>query len=139
SANLKTRFHELMGVDSPLSHDDQLRIAISIIFAASGSFANVLADEFSPPLRRKDREAIRRLSAAFRLLELLEMMRARLSISGSADSERGKPVRMEISVGGIYAEELLARAISSVRDEFKMDIDYAVVKESKLPTMELQR
>jgi len=52
---------------------------------------------------------------------------------------KGRPVKMEISVGGIYAEELLARAISTVRDEFKMDIDYAVVKERRLPPMELQR
>ena len=31
AADLKARFHELMGVDSPLSHVDQLRIAIAII------------------------------------------------------------------------------------------------------------
>jgi exopolyphosphatase/guanosine-5'-triphosphate,3'-diphosphate pyrophosphatase len=139
TANLRTRFTELMAVDSPVSHVDQLRIAISLVFAASGSFVNVLVDEFSPPLRRKDREVIRRLSAAYRLLELLEMMRARLSITGSAGSDRGRPVRMEVSIGGVYAEELLARAISTVRDEFKMDIDYSVVKEVKLPSMELQR
>jgi exopolyphosphatase / guanosine-5'-triphosphate,3'-diphosphate pyrophosphatase len=139
SANLKTRFHELMGVDSPLSHVDQLKMAISVVFAASGSLANVLAEEFSPPLRRKDVEAIRRLSAAYRLLELLEKMRALLSITGSAGSEKGKPVKMVISFGGIYSEELLARGISSVRDEFKMDIDYTVIKENRLPPMELQR
>jgi len=136
AADLKARFHELMGVDSPLSHVDQLRIAISIIFAASGSYANVLAEEFSPPLRRKDKATIKRLSAAFRLLELLEMMRARLSITGSASS--GRPVKMEINVRGIYAEELLARAISNVRDDFKMDIDYSVIKERKLAPLELK-
>jgi exopolyphosphatase/guanosine-5'-triphosphate,3'-diphosphate pyrophosphatase len=139
SANLRTRFFELMGVDSPLSHVDQLKIAISMIFAASGSLANVLVEEYSPPLRRKDREVIRRLSAAYRLLELLEMMRALLSITGSAGPEKGRPVKMVISVGGMYAEELLARAISTVRDEFKMDIDYTVIKENRLPPMELQR
>ena len=139
SANLRTRFSELMGVDSPLSHVDQLKIAISMIFGQSGSFANLLADEFSPPLRRKDREAIKRLSAAYRFLELLERMRALLSITGSVGSEKGRPVKMVISVGGIYAEELLARAISTVRDEFKMDIDYSVIKENRLPPMELQR
>jgi exopolyphosphatase / guanosine-5'-triphosphate,3'-diphosphate pyrophosphatase len=139
AADLKARFHELMGVDSPLSHVDQLRVAISILFAASGSYANVLADEFSPPLRRKDKETIRRLSAAYRLLELLEMMRARLSITGSASSGRGRPLKMEITVSGVYAEELLARAISNVRDDFKMDIDYSVMKERKLAPLELQR
>jgi exopolyphosphatase/guanosine-5'-triphosphate,3'-diphosphate pyrophosphatase len=139
SANLRTRFFELMGVDSPLSHVDQLKIAISMIFAASGSLANVLVEEYSPPLRRKDREVIRRLSAAYRLLELLEMMRALLSITGSAGPEKGRPVKMVISVGGTYAEELLARAISTVRDEFKMYIDYTVIKENRLPPMELQR
>ncbi len=139
AADLKARFHELMGVDSPLSHVDQLRVAISILFAASGSYAGVLIDEFSPPLRRKDKETVVRLSAAYRLLELLEMMRARLSITGSASSGRGRPLRMEISVGGAYAEELLARAISTVRSDFKMDIDYSVVKERKLVPLELQR
>jgi hypothetical protein len=128
-----------MGVDSPLSHVDQLKIAISVIFATSGSLANVLVEEFSPPLRRKDKEAIRRLSAAYRLLELLEMMRALLSVTGSAGSEKGRPVKMVVSVGGVYAEELLARAISTVRDEFKMDMDYSVIKENRLPPMELQR
>jgi len=137
AADLKARFHELMGVDSPLSHVDQLRIAISIIFAASGSYANVLADEFSPPLRRKDKGTIKRLSGAYRLLELLEMMRARLSITGSASS--GRPVKMEVTIRGVYAEELLARAISTVRDEFKMDIDYSVIKERKMAPLELQR
>ena len=137
AADLKARFHELMGVDSALSHVDQLRMAISIIFAASGSYANVLADEFSPPLRRKDKGAIRRLSAAYRLLELLEMMKARLSISGSASS--GRPVKMEITVRGVYAEELLARAISNVRDDLKMDINYSVIKEGKLAPLELER
>jgi exopolyphosphatase / guanosine-5'-triphosphate,3'-diphosphate pyrophosphatase len=139
AADLKARFHELMGVDSALSHVDQLRIAISIIFAASGSYANVLADEFSPPLRRKDKETIRRLSAAFRLLELLELMRARLSITGSASSGRGRPIKMTIAVRGVYAEELLARAISNVRDDFKMDIGYSVIKERKLAALELER
>ncbi len=139
SANLRTRFQELMGVDSPVRHVDQLKIAISIVLAASGSFANVLADEFSPPLKRRDREAIRRLSAAYRFLELLEMMRALLSITGSAGSEKARPVKMVVSVGGTYAEELLARAISALRDEFKMDIDYSVIKETKLPPMELRR
>ena len=139
AADLKARFHELMGVDSPLSHVDQLRIAISIIFAASGSYANVLVEEFSPPLRRKDMGAIKRLSAAYRLLELLELMRARLSITGSVVSAR--PVKMEIAVHGVCAEELLARAISAVRDEFKMDLDYSVIKVGKLAPapMELQR
>ena len=137
AADLRARFHELIGVDSPLSHVDQLRVAISVIFAASGSYANVLAEEFSPPLRRKDKETIRRLSAAYRFLELLEMMRARLSMSGSAGS--GRPLKMEIAVRGAYAEELLARAISTVRDEFKMDIDYTIIKERSLPPMELQR
>jgi exopolyphosphatase/guanosine-5'-triphosphate,3'-diphosphate pyrophosphatase len=139
AADLKARFHELMGVDSALSHVDQLRIAISIIFAASGSYANVLTDEFSPPLRRKDKEAIKRLSAAYRLLELLEMMRARLSIAGSASSGRVRPIKMQIAVRGVYAEELLARAISNVRGDFKMDIDYSVVKERKLAPLELER
>ena len=46
---------------------------------------------------------------------------------------------MVVSVGGTYAEELLARAISTLRDEFKMDIDYSVIKETKLPPMELRR
>ncbi len=139
AADLKARFHELMGVDSSLSHIDQLRVAISIISAASGSYANVLVDEFSPPLRRKDRQTIKRLSAAYRLLELLEMMRARLSVSGMANSERGRPVKMEITVHGVYAEELLARAISAVRDEFKMNADYSVVKEPKPVPLQLQR
>jgi exopolyphosphatase/guanosine-5'-triphosphate,3'-diphosphate pyrophosphatase len=142
AADLKARFHELMGVDSPLSHVDQLRVAISILFSASGSYAGVLIDEFSPPLRRKDKETVARLSAAYRLLELLEMMRARLSIAGSArsgSSDNGGLLRMEIAVGGAYAEELLARAISTVRDDFKMDIDYSVVKERKMVPLELHR
>src|SRR5262249_16429148 len=54
AADLKARFHELMGVDSSLSHVDQLKVVIAIISMASGSYANVLADEFSPPLRRRD-------------------------------------------------------------------------------------
>ncbi|HVB95489.1 MAG TPA: hypothetical protein VND41_02665 [Nitrososphaerales archaeon] len=137
AADLKARFHELMGADSPLSHVDQLKVVISIIFVASGSYANVLADGFSPPLRRKDKETIKRLSAAYRLLELLEMMRARISITGSASS--GRPLKIEIAVSGVYAEELLARSISAVRDVFKLDIDYTAVKERKLAPLELQR
>jgi hypothetical protein len=39
---------------------------------------------------------------------------------------------------GIYAEELLARAISTVREDLKIDIDYSVIKERKLAPMELQ-
>ncbi len=137
AADLKARFHELMGVDSPLSHVDQLKVVLSVIFVASGSYANVMAEEFSPPLRRKDKETIKRLSAAYRLLELLDMMRARVSITGSASS--GRPLKMEVAVSGVYAEELLARAISTVRDEFKLDIDYVVVKERKLAPLELER
>jgi exopolyphosphatase / guanosine-5'-triphosphate,3'-diphosphate pyrophosphatase len=136
AADLKARFHELMGVDSALSHVDQLKIAISILFAASGSYANVLAEEFSPPLRRKDKETVRRLSAAYRLLELLEMMKARLTITGSAGS--GKPLKMQLAIRGVCAEELLARAISNVRDDFKMDIDYSVIKEQRLEPLELE-
>ena len=89
-----------MGVDSPLSHIDQLRVAISIIFAASGSYANVLVEEYTPPLGRNDKETIRRISAAYRLLELLEMMRARLSVSGSAESGRLRPIKMQIAIRG---------------------------------------
>ena len=136
AADLRARFHELMGVDSALSHVDQLKVAIAIMVAASGSYANVLADEFTPPLRRRDKQTIKRLSAAYRLLELLEMMRARVSITGSAST--GKPVKMEISVRGAYAEELLARAISTVREDLKMDIDYSVIKEQKIAPMELR-
>jgi exopolyphosphatase / guanosine-5'-triphosphate,3'-diphosphate pyrophosphatase len=136
AADLKARFHELMGVDSALSHVDQLKVAIAIIVAASGSYANVLADEFTPPLRRRDKQTIKRLSAAYRLLELLEMMRARMSIAGLASERR--PVKMEIYVGGAHAEELLARAISTVREDLKTDIDYSVIKEQKMPPLELR-
>jgi exopolyphosphatase/guanosine-5'-triphosphate,3'-diphosphate pyrophosphatase len=137
AADLKARFHELMGIDSSLSHVDQLRVAIAIIFVASGSYANVLTDEFSPPLRGRDKETIRRLSAALGLLELLEIMRARLTIAGTAASGHEIPIKMGIAVRGLYAEELLARAISRIRDEFKMDIDYTVTKEQNLGPLEL--
>jgi exopolyphosphatase/guanosine-5'-triphosphate,3'-diphosphate pyrophosphatase len=136
AADLKARFHELMGVDSALSHVDQLKVAIAIIVAASGSYANVLTEEFTPPFRRRDKQTIKRLSAAYRLLELLEMMKARMSITGLASERR--PVKVEITVHGAYAEELLARAISTVREDLKMDIDYSVVKEQKMPPMELR-
>jgi exopolyphosphatase / guanosine-5'-triphosphate,3'-diphosphate pyrophosphatase len=137
AADLKARFHELMSVDSALSHVDQLKVVIAVMVAASGSYANVLAEEFTPPLRRRDKETIKRLSGAYRLLELLEMMKASLSIKGSQGS--GRPLKMEIAVQGIYAEELLARAISTVREDLKMDIDYSVIKERKLAPLELQR
>ncbi len=58
------------------------------------------------------------------------MMKAHLSIKGSESS--GRPLKMEISVRGIYAEELLARAVSTVREDLKMDMDYSVIKERKL-------
>lgn len=138
-ADLRSRFHQLVGVDSPLSHEDQLRVAISVLVESSSSYANVLVEEFSPPLRRKDKELIKRLSAAFILLELLERMRARLTVRGSASSDRGLPLRMEIVVSGVYAEELLARAISTVRAEFKADMDYTVVKDKSLGPPELGR
>lgn len=138
AADLKARFHELMGVDSQLSHVDQLKVSIAIIVSASGNYANVLTEEFTPPLRRKDKETIKRLSGAYQLLELLEMMKADLSIKGSDSSER--PFRMEISIRGIYAEELLARAISTIREDLKVDVDYSVIKEPKMAaTVELQR
>ena len=136
AADLKARFHELMGVDSALSHVDQLKVTIAIIHSASGSYANVLADEFTPPLRRRDKQTIKRLSAAYQLLELFEMMRAHISITGLASERR--PVKMEVSVRGTYAEELLARAVSTLREELKMDIDYSVIKEQKMAPMELR-
>jgi exopolyphosphatase/guanosine-5'-triphosphate,3'-diphosphate pyrophosphatase len=139
AADLRARFHELMAIDSSLSHVDQLKVAIAIIFVASGSYANVLTEQYSPPLRRRERETILRLSAALGLLELLEIMRARLSITGSAASGPEIPIKMEIAVRGLYAEELLARAISTIRDEFKMDINYSVTKEQSLNPLELQR
>jgi exopolyphosphatase / guanosine-5'-triphosphate,3'-diphosphate pyrophosphatase len=139
AADLRTRFHELMGVDSPLSHVDQLRVAISILSEASASYANVLVEEFSPPLKRRDRGTIKRLSAAFRLLELLERMRARLTVRGSTHSGRGVPLKLEIAVSGVYAEELLARALSALRGEFKTDMDYSVVKEKRPGQLELER
>jgi len=135
-ADLRARFHELMGVDSPLSHVDQLRVAIAIIVSASESFAKILVKEFSPPLKRKDTRTVTRISAVYLLLDLLEKMRARLTIRGSAASQGTRPLRMDISVGGVYAEELLARAISALRDEFKTDIDYSVVKEKGLLAMD---
>ena len=98
-ADLRARFHELMGVDSALCHVDQLRVAIAIIVSASGSYASVLVDEFSPPLRRKDIKTVTRLSAVYLLLELLEKMKARLSINGSANSLT-KPLRMEMTIPG---------------------------------------
>jgi exopolyphosphatase/guanosine-5'-triphosphate,3'-diphosphate pyrophosphatase len=138
--DLEARFHELMGVDSPLSHVDQLRVVISILFPASGSYANSLLEEFSPPLRRKDKGTIRRLSAVYQLLELFERMRVNLTISRENGTRRGRPaVRMDIAVAGVYAEELLARDIATLRDEFKMDVDYSVSKEKRLVPLELQR
>ncbi|MDA4118081.1 MAG: hypothetical protein OK455_07035 [Thaumarchaeota archaeon] len=132
TTDLTARFHGLMGVDSTLSHADQLRVVVSIIFAASSSYATILAEEFSSMLTRKDKEVIRRLSAMYQLLELLERMRVHLSVSSEGDpSSGGRTVKMEIAVAGVYAEELLARAISTVRDEFKMDIDYSVTKEKQ--------
>ncbi len=139
STDLTARFHELMGVDSPLSHADQLRVVISILFAASGNYAASLLKEFSPPLRRKDKDTIRRLSAVYQLLELLERMRAGLTISSGGGARRGRTVRMEISVAGVHAEELLARTVATLRDEFKMDIDYSVMKDERLVPPELQR
>lgn len=139
AVDLRARFQELMGVDSPLSHVDQLRVAISVLFEASASYANVLLDEFSPPLKRKDKRTIKRLSAAFRLLELLERMRARMTVRGSATTDRGLPLRLEIVVRGAYAEELLARALTGLRGEFKTDLDYSIVRERRLPPMEMQR
>ncbi len=139
AADLRVRFHGLMGVDSPLTHFDQFKVAISIIAAASSSYARVLVDEFSPLLRRKDEEAIKRLSTVFGLLELLEKMRARLRVRGSAMSGGASLVKMEISVTGVYAEELLARAISKFRDEFNAAVDYSVVREKRLAPLELKR
>jgi exopolyphosphatase/guanosine-5'-triphosphate,3'-diphosphate pyrophosphatase len=131
-ADLRARFHELMAVDSSLSHVDQLKVAIAVIVSASESFAKALVKESSPPLKRKDTRTVTRISAVYFLLDLLEKMRARLSISGSASPSSARPLRMDISVGGTYAEELLARAISALRDEFKTDIDYSVVREKGL-------
>jgi len=96
----------------------------------------VLTEEFTPPLRRRDKETIKRLSGAYRLLELLEMMKANISIKGSQSS--GRPLKMEIAVRGVYAEELLARAISTAREDLRIDVDYSVIKERKLAPMELQ-
>ncbi len=139
AADLKERFHGIMGVDTPLSHVDQLRVAISIISAASASYANSLVEAYSPPLRRKDKETAKRLSAAFLLLELLERMKARMIIRGSATSERSRPLKMEFIVRGVYAEELLAKAISSIRDEFKVEVGYTIEKVRKVMPLELQR
>lgn len=139
TADLRARFHGLMGVDSPLGHVDQLKLSIAMVATASGSYANVLVKEFSPPLSRKDREAVKRLSASLGLLEVIEKMRARLVAKGPSSSSSGTPVMMEVSVAGTYAEELLARAVSVVREELKTDIDYSVVKEKGLAPMELGR
>jgi len=136
AADLRARFHLLMGVDAPLSHVDQLRVVIAVISMASGSYAAVLENEFSPPLRRRDRETIGRLSAAYKLLELLEMMKTRMSVTGSVEPG-GRPIRMQLSVRGAYAEELLARAITAARDELKVDMDYSVIRERKLAPLEL--
>ncbi len=138
TADLRARFHGLVGVDSPLSHVDQLRLSVAMIATTSPSYASVLVKEFSPPLSRKDREAVERLAAAFRFLEVLEKMGARLAVKGSAPS-RGAPLRMEITVAGTYTEELLARSVSTVRDEFKTEIDYSVLKGKAHAPLELRR
>ncbi|MDG7016720.1 MAG: hypothetical protein JRM82_05015, partial [Nitrososphaerota archaeon] len=79
-----------------------------------------------------------RLASAFRFLEVLEKMGARLVVKGSAPS-RGAPLRMEITVAGTYTEELLARSVSTVRDEFKAEIDYSVLKGKAHAPLELRR
>lgn len=137
-ADLKEMFHALMGVDTPLGHADQLRLSISIIAAASAGYANSLVEAYDPLLKRRDKEMIHRLSAAYLLLELLEKMRARLTVSGSA-SRNGPGLKMQVLVRGTYAEELLARAVSALRDEFKVDIGYSVEREKKPLPLELER
>ena len=134
----RARFHELMGVDSALSHVDQLRVAIAIIVSASASYASVLVDEFSPPLRKEGHqdgdEAVGGLSPP----------RAAREDEGSPIDQRlgqffDDALRMEMTIPGVYAEELLARAMTTLRDEFKIDIDYAVIRENKLVPLEVQR
>jgi len=134
TADLRALFYQLVSVDSPLSHRDQLMLAISIIATTAEGYARLLFGEFSPPLKRKDRESIRRLSAAFELLELLDRMGARLRIS----VVRGR-TKLEVAPSGALSEELLARAVGKLRDEFALALSYSVTRREKSVPLEMLR
>jgi len=134
TADLRTFFLQLVSVDSPLSHRDQLVLAISIVASTSIGYSRLLYEEFSPPLKRKDRKAVRRLSSAFELLELLDRMSANLKISLT---RRG--MKLDIAPSGTISEELIARAVGKVRDDFEVALSYTVAKRERSSPLEMLR
>jgi len=82
-ANPDSLFWIAMGEDLPMSHEDQLLLAITLVRARRSRTANWLLERFGPLMARDDPRSVRRMGAALRLMEVLDRSSARFVTSFS--------------------------------------------------------
>jgi exopolyphosphatase / guanosine-5'-triphosphate,3'-diphosphate pyrophosphatase len=77
-------FGVLMSEDLPMSHDDQLFMAVSLVRARRSRTANWLLEKYGMLLSRDDHKAVKGMGACLRLLEVLDRSSAQFRVSYSS-------------------------------------------------------
>jgi exopolyphosphatase / guanosine-5'-triphosphate,3'-diphosphate pyrophosphatase len=95
-------FWILMSEDLPLSHEDQIFMAICLVKARRPRTANWLVGKYGNMLPRRDVKAIRKMASCIKLMEILDRSSAQVRVAFSAGLrisivESGTPFPIELA------------------------------------------
>ena len=127
TSNLPSLFVQLLGVDSSLSHSEQLLLAISLIGAENKRTAERIAAKYSGLLSKRSRRAIKRLSSVLRLLQILEQGKIQANIRKTADS-----VEIELSPSETLPLDLMEQTVKALSVASEITVRCAIAKRASI-------
>lgn len=124
-ADADALFGILMSEDLPLSHEDQLFMAISLVRARRPKPANWLLKKYGEMLSRDDLKSVRKMGACLRLMEILNRSSAQFRVAYSGG------LRINITESeGLFPQELARMSALTLSASIKKPVSVSVsVKE----------
>ena len=109
-------FFSAMGVDSPLFHSDQLLATLAALSSRDPKSAQSFLEEYRRLLKRRDRKALQRLTAAFAIADLVDRCGAKVKLK-----RRSGSLVMSVSSGGANLPvALLNERAEALAEAFKV-------------------
>lgn len=127
-------FGILMSEDHPMSHEDQLFMAISVVRSRRPKIANWLLKKYRSILLREDVKSVRKMGACLRLIDILDRSFAQFKVTNS----RG--IRIDVVESNGYFPIELARASAlALSATIKRPVTISVGTKVKTSQAELAR
>jgi exopolyphosphatase/guanosine-5'-triphosphate,3'-diphosphate pyrophosphatase len=125
-ADADSLFWVMMNDDLPMSHEDQLFMAISAVRARRPRPANWLVERYGALLSRADFKSVKTMGACLRLMEVMERSAARFRVSYSGR------LRIEVVAGDIpFPLELAKASALALSSSIKRPVSVAIAGEGE--------